>query len=87
MQSHLNTEGVIPKAHATAVVVSKSDEEAWELPRPSVKLGKQLGSGNYGEVWKATYDKKVRSLVLNRGFAQLPRFVAMRALLGLKRCM
>lgn len=49
---------IIPKAHATAVVVSKKDEEMWEIERSHVKLGKQLGAGNYGEVWRATYDKK-----------------------------
>eukprot|EP00036_Acanthoecidae_sp_10tr_P010434 CAMPEP_0182922166 /NCGR_PEP_ID=MMETSP0105_2-20130417/4623_1 /TAXON_ID=81532 ORGANISM="Acanthoeca-like sp., Strain 10tr" /NCGR_SAMPLE_ID=MMETSP0105_2 /ASSEMBLY_ACC=CAM_ASM_000205 /LENGTH=604 /DNA_ID=CAMNT_0025059763 /DNA_START=137 /DNA_END=1951 /DNA_ORIENTATION=+ len=45
----------IPKAGKRAVVISKKLEEAWELPRKDVKMGKMLGAGNYGEVYKAIY--------------------------------
>jgi len=46
---------VIPKMHAKAVVIAKHLEEAWELPRKDIKLGKMLGAGNYGEVYKAVW--------------------------------
>lgn len=42
----------IPKAGKRAVVISKKLEEAWELNRKDVKMGKMLGAGNYGEVYK-----------------------------------
>eukprot|EP00035_Acanthoeca_spectabilis_P021746 m.439974 g.439974 ORF g.439974 m.439974 type:complete len:604 (+) comp18449_c0_seq1:201-2012(+) len=45
----------IPKAGKRAVVISKKLEEAWELNRKDVKMGKMLGAGNYGEVYKAQY--------------------------------
>lgn len=41
----------IPKAGKRAVVISKKLEEAWELSRKDVKMGKMLGAGNYGEVF------------------------------------
>ena len=42
----------IHKAGKRAVVISKKLEEAWELPRKDIKMGKMLGAGNYGEVYK-----------------------------------
>lgn len=45
----------IPKQHAKAVVISKDLEEKWELVREKITLGKMLGAGNYGEVYKATF--------------------------------
>lgn len=47
-----STRHCIPKAGKRAVVISKKLEEAWELPRKDIKMGKMLGAGNYGEVYK-----------------------------------
>lgn len=46
---------IVPKAHAKALVISKKMEAEWELKRDDVKMGKVLGTGNYGEVSMATY--------------------------------
>lgn len=48
---------IVPKAHAKALVISKKLEAAWELNRKDVVLGTMLGSGNYGDVHKAVFQK------------------------------
>eukprot|EP00037_Helgoeca_nana_P025820 m.286305 g.286305 ORF g.286305 m.286305 type:complete len:602 (+) comp27051_c0_seq1:325-2130(+) len=54
----------IPKAGKRAVVISKKLEEAWELSRKDVKMGKMLGAGNYGEVFMATYSNGKEKLTV-----------------------
>jgi len=48
---------IVVKAHAKGIVISKKDEETWEMKRSEIKLGKMLGAGNYGEVYKASWRK------------------------------
>eukprot|EP00040_Diaphanoeca_grandis_P023518 m.128105 g.128105 ORF g.128105 m.128105 type:complete len:599 (-) comp29314_c0_seq1:618-2414(-) len=55
---------VIPKMHAHAIVISKHLDDAWELPRKDIKLGKMLGAGNYGEVYKASYAREKDKMVV-----------------------
>ena len=45
----------MPNLGLQAVVISKDLEEKWELVREKITLGKMLGAGNYGEVYKATF--------------------------------
>eukprot|EP00039_Didymoeca_costata_P022212 m.3995 g.3995 ORF g.3995 m.3995 type:complete len:586 (-) comp2874_c0_seq1:954-2711(-) len=46
---------IVQKAHASAIVISKKMEAEWELKRDDVSMGKMLGAGNYGEVYKGNY--------------------------------
>jgi len=34
--------------------LSRETREHWEIPRSEIQLTTQLGSGNFGEVWKGT---------------------------------
>eukprot|EP00730_Choanoeca_flexa_P020157 TRINITY_DN9856_c0_g1_i1.p1 TRINITY_DN9856_c0_g1~~TRINITY_DN9856_c0_g1_i1.p1 ORF type:complete len:541 (+),score=117.50 TRINITY_DN9856_c0_g1_i1:840-2462(+) len=49
---------VAPKAHAKTVVISMDLDRKWELKRSDVELGPRLGGGNYGEVYRGTYNKQ-----------------------------
>jgi hypothetical protein len=53
-------EKVAPKAHAKTVVIGMDLDKKWELSRKDIVLGDMLGGGNYGEVFKATFNKQVR---------------------------
>ena len=35
--------------------LSRDTREHWEIPRSEIELTTQLGSGNFGEVWKGTW--------------------------------
>lgn len=49
---------VAPKAHAQTIVIGKDMDDKWEMKRELLKVGKRLGVGNYGEVFKATIHGK-----------------------------
>lgn len=53
-------EKVAPKAHAKTVVIGMDLDKKWELSRKDIVLGEMLGGGNYGEVFKANFNKQVR---------------------------
>eukprot|EP00049_Salpingoeca_infusionum_P027450 m.32424 g.32424 ORF g.32424 m.32424 type:complete len:592 (-) comp9519_c0_seq2:165-1940(-) len=44
-----------PKAHAKTVVIGMEMDRKWEVKRDQIELGKRLGVGNYGEVYRGTY--------------------------------
>ncbi|XP_036607270.1 tyrosine-protein kinase HCK isoform X2 [Trichosurus vulpecula] len=54
------------------------EKDAWEIPRESLKLERQLGAGQFGEVWMATYNKhtKVAVKTMKPGSMSVEAFLA-----------